>query len=65
MGVVLNRWGFAQTDELHPLDTSRPGVFVGGAFQEPKDIPDTVMQASAAAARQWPFWPRHGEPKCA
>jgi heterodisulfide reductase subunit A2 len=51
LGVVLNRWGFAQTDELHPLDTSRPGVFVGGAFQEPKDIPDTVMQASAAAAR--------------
>ena len=51
LGVVLNRWGFAQTDEFHPLDTSRPGVFVGGAFQEPKDIPDTVMQASAAAAR--------------
>jgi len=51
MGVVLNRWGFAETSELCPLDTSRPGVFVGGAFQEPKDIPDTVMQASAAAAR--------------
>ena len=51
MRVVLNRWGFAQTSELQPLDTSRPGVFVGGAFQEPKDIPDTVMQASAAAAR--------------
>ncbi len=51
MGVLLNRWGFAQTSELCPLDTSRPGVFVGGAFQEPKDIPDTVMQASAAAAR--------------
>ncbi len=51
MRIVLNRWGFAQTSELRPLDTSRPGVFVGGAFQEPKDIPDTVMQASAAAAR--------------
>ena len=51
LGVVLNRWGFAQTSELSPLDTSRPGVYVGGAFQEPKDIPDTVMQASAAAAR--------------
>jgi heterodisulfide reductase subunit A len=51
LGVALNRWGFARTDELGPLDTSRPGVFVGGAFQEPKDIPDTVMQASAAAAR--------------
>ena len=51
LGVVLNRWGFAATDEFRPLDTSRPGVFVGGAFQEPKDIPDTVMQASAAAGR--------------
>jgi heterodisulfide reductase subunit A len=51
LGVVLNRWGFAETKELSPLDSSRPGVFVGGAFQEPKDIPDTVMQASAAAAR--------------
>ncbi len=51
MGVLLNRWGFAQTSELSPLDTSRPGIFVAGAFQEPKDIPDTVMQASAAAAR--------------
>ena len=51
MQVVLNRWGFAETAELAPLDTSRPGVFVGGAFQEPKDIPDTVMQASAAACR--------------
>ncbi|NQU23981.1 MAG: CoB--CoM heterodisulfide reductase iron-sulfur subunit A family protein, partial [Candidatus Nealsonbacteria bacterium] len=51
LGVLLNRWGFAQTSELQPLDTSRPGVFVGGAFQEPKDIPDTVMQATAAAGR--------------
>jgi heterodisulfide reductase subunit A len=51
MGVVLNRWGFARTEELCPLETTRPGVFVGGAFQEPKDIPDTVMQASAAAAK--------------
>ena len=51
MDIVLNRWGFAQTRQLDPLDASRPGVFVGGAFQEPKDIPDTVMQASAAACR--------------
>ena len=51
IGVDLNPWGFAKTSELHPLDTSRPGVFVGGVFQEPKDIPDTVMQASGAAAR--------------
>ncbi|MBN1516518.1 FAD-dependent oxidoreductase [Candidatus Sumerlaeota bacterium] len=51
MSVELNKWGFAATAELSPLETSRPGVYVGGAFQEPKDIPDTVMQASAAAAK--------------
>ena len=51
IGIELNRWGFAETRELSPLDASRPGVFVGGAFQEPKDIPDTVVQASAAASR--------------
>ncbi|MDQ1255700.1 MAG: heterodisulfide reductase subunit, partial [Candidatus Hydrogenedentes bacterium] len=51
LGIGLNKWGFADTAELNPLETSKPGVFVGGAFQEPKDIPDTVMQASAAAAR--------------
>jgi len=51
LGVVLNRWGFSETTEFEPLESSRPGVFVGGAFQEPKDIPDTVMQASAAAAK--------------
>jgi heterodisulfide reductase subunit A-like polyferredoxin len=51
IGVELNGFGFAATHELDPLATSRPGVFVAGAFQEPKDIPDTVMQASGAAAR--------------
>ncbi|HOE10706.1 MAG TPA: FAD-dependent oxidoreductase [bacterium] len=50
-GVDLNEWGFARTRELAPLDSSRDGIYVGGVFQEPKDIPDTVVQASAAAAR--------------
>ncbi len=49
--VMVNDWGFVATRELHPLETSRPGVFVGGAMSEPKDIPDTVMQASAVAAK--------------
>jgi heterodisulfide reductase subunit A-like polyferredoxin len=48
--VKVNDFGFCQTDRLSPLSTSRPGVFVGGAFQEPKDIPETVTQASAAAS---------------
>ena len=37
--------------ELRPVDTQRPGVFLAGTCQAPKDIPDTVAQAKAAAAR--------------
>jgi len=51
IGISLNSYGFAETNELAPLDTSKPGIYVAGAFQEPKDIPDTVMQASGAASR--------------
>lgn len=50
LGIELNDYGFCATDRSSPLSTSRPGVFVGGAFQEPKDIPETVMQASGAAS---------------
>jgi heterodisulfide reductase subunit A-like polyferredoxin len=50
IGLELNNYGFCQTDRFLPLNTSRPGVFVGGAFQEPKDIPETVTQASGAAS---------------
>jgi heterodisulfide reductase subunit A-like polyferredoxin len=50
MGIELNDFNFCRTDRLEPLASSRSGVFVGGAFQEPKDIPETVTQASAAAS---------------
>jgi heterodisulfide reductase subunit A len=50
LGIALNEYGFCRTDRLFPLVTSRPGIFVAGVFQEPKDIPETVTQASAAAA---------------
>jgi heterodisulfide reductase subunit A len=50
LGIELNGYGFCQTDSLSPLTTSRPGMFVCGAFSSPKDIPETVMQASGAAA---------------
>ncbi len=49
-GIELNEYGFAYTDPLNPTKTSRPGIFVAGAFQGPRDIPETVMNASAAAA---------------
>jgi heterodisulfide reductase subunit A-like polyferredoxin len=50
LGLDLNQFGFAQTERLTPLATSKPGIYVAGAFQEPKDIPESVAQASAAAA---------------
>jgi heterodisulfide reductase subunit A len=49
LGVGLNEYGFAVTDGYHPTRTSREGVFVAGAFREPKDIPETVAEAAAAA----------------
>jgi heterodisulfide reductase subunit A len=49
LGIDLNQYGFCKTSEFAPLAVSRPGIFVAGAFQGPKDIPETVMQASGAA----------------
>ncbi len=37
--------------KLDPVATTTDGVFIAGCCQSPKDIPDTVAQASAAAAR--------------
>jgi heterodisulfide reductase subunit A len=37
--------------KFRPVDTLVPGVFLAGMAQGPKDIPDTVSQASGAAAR--------------
>jgi heterodisulfide reductase subunit A-like polyferredoxin len=49
-GIELDEWGFARTQPFHPVDTTRPGVYVCGAFAEPKDIPDSVIEAGGAAA---------------
>ncbi|OQX16100.1 MAG: pyridine nucleotide-disulfide oxidoreductase [Desulfobulbaceae bacterium A2] len=49
-GIELNDYLFAATGTYQPLATSRPGVFVAGAFQGPKDIPDSVTQAGGVAA---------------
>ena len=51
LGVKLNEFGFAETSPLVPAQTSQPGVFVAGAFAEPKDIPESVIEASCAAAQ--------------
>ncbi len=49
-GVELNEFRFVKTNYLSPLETSRPGIYVVGALQGPKDIPESVMQASGGAA---------------
>jgi heterodisulfide reductase subunit A len=49
IGVELNEHGFARTRAFNPVATSREGVYACGLFESPKDIPDTMVQASAAA----------------
>jgi len=49
IGVELNQYNFAKTSSFSPLETSRKGVFVSGAFQSPKDIASSVTEASGAA----------------
>ncbi len=50
LGVQTDEDGLLRTRELEPGLTSRPGVFVAGALAGPKDIPETVTEASAVAA---------------
>ena len=50
-GIELNEHGFADTQGFAPAETSKPGVYVCGPFAGPKDIPETVMEASAGAAK--------------
>jgi heterodisulfide reductase subunit A len=50
LGVELNANKFADTSSFTPVSTSRDGIYVCGAFQGPKDIPQSVMEASASAA---------------
>jgi heterodisulfide reductase subunit A-like polyferredoxin len=49
MGIATDSYGFCQTVPFAPLQTSKPGVFAIGPFREPKDIPESVVEASAAA----------------
>ena len=78
LDIELNEYGFCQTDKFTPLQTTRPGVFVCGAFSSPKEIAETILDASGAAAevmrllndrlntypysREWPFLSSDGFP---
>ncbi|MBE0432293.1 FAD-dependent oxidoreductase [candidate division WOR-3 bacterium] len=49
--VLLNDHGFLKTSEFMPVDTVTDGVYTCGVASGPKDIPESVTQASAAAAK--------------
>jgi heterodisulfide reductase subunit A len=53
LGIEVDEHGFIRIpDPLRaPVDTSTPGVLVAGYAGGPQDIPDSVVQASAAAGR--------------
>ncbi|MBW2609072.1 MAG: FAD-dependent oxidoreductase [Deltaproteobacteria bacterium] len=50
LDIDLDDHQYALTDSFSPVSTSREGIFVCGVFQGPKDIPQSVMEASASAA---------------
>ena len=50
LGIELDPYNFASTSSFEPVQTSKPGIYVCGAFQGPKDIPQSVMESSACAA---------------
>jgi heterodisulfide reductase subunit A-like polyferredoxin len=50
LDLKLNDQLFCEHTSFAPVSSSRPGIFVCGAFQGPKDIPQAVVEASAAAA---------------
>jgi heterodisulfide reductase subunit A-like polyferredoxin len=49
LDIELTDGNFCKTAATSPVQTSRDGIYVCGAFQGPKDIPESVMEASSAA----------------
>ncbi len=50
LDIKLNEYGFCRTDAYEPQKTTREGIFVCGAMNGPKDIPESVTTASGAVA---------------
>ena len=50
LGIELDEYGFCHTAQFNPVESSRPGIYAVGPFREPKDIPESVVEASGAAA---------------
>ncbi|MBI4722147.1 MAG: FAD-dependent oxidoreductase [Candidatus Stahlbacteria bacterium] len=47
--IRLNKYNYLKTFDFYPMQTTRDGIFACGVVSNPKDIPETVMQASGAA----------------
>ena len=50
LGVQLNKYNFCQTSIYNPLETNIPGIYACGTILGPKDIPETVAEASGAVS---------------
>ncbi len=52
LGIATDDYGFFEEwKEEEPFSTLKPGIYITGACQGPKDIPDSVTQASGAAGK--------------
>ena len=49
VGVELNHYDFISTTSFEPVQASRPGFYICGTLEAPKDIPQSVIESSAAA----------------
>ena len=50
-GIDLNEHHFCKSSPFRPVESNRPGIYLAGTFTEPKDIPETVMEASGATSK--------------
>lgn len=58
LNIRMDKNGFCQTEQYNPLQTSRAGVYAIGPFREPRDITDSIIEASGAAAAVGSFLAR-------
>jgi len=49
LGIEIDENRFVRTGSFNPVASSMPGIYVCGLLESPKDIPETMVQASAAA----------------
>ncbi|MGD9116914.1 MAG: CoB--CoM heterodisulfide reductase iron-sulfur subunit A family protein [Dehalococcoidia bacterium] len=50
-GIELNEHGFCKTNPVNPMESTRPGIFISGAFAGPIDIPESVVTASGSGSQ--------------